>query len=235
LVEDRFVALGYAVERQRFQVPSGTSWGIPVESGSTLNVIARAAGFDPARAHLLVGAHLDTVPQAPGANDNASGVAIVLELARLAAAEPPAMPIVFVAFGAEEPRAPGDAGHHYGSTHYAASAVREALLGVVAIDRVGFGSEALACTGGLSPTTLRRALMRAARALDLPASTCLNRTSDHWPFERMGFTVARLDGGRFPGYHSRLDVVARVSRGQVRRTGSIAWEMLRRLRPRDLR
>jgi len=235
IVKDRFASLGYSVDLRRFDVPGGTSWGIPVDAGETLNVVATPAGSVPSRAHVLVGAHLDTVPQAPGANDNASGVAIVLELARLAAATPPDLPIVFVAFGAEEPRAPGDDGHHYGSRHYARSADRDALLGVLSIDRVGFGSETLACTGGMSPTTLRRALMRAARRLDLPASTCLNRTSDHWPFERMGFTGARLDGGRFPGYHSRLDVFERVDRSQVRRTGLIAWEALRRLRAGRLR
>ena len=49
-------------------------------------MVARLPGAGTGQAGRLVGAHLDTVPQAPGAEDNASGVAVLLELARLAAA-----------------------------------------------------------------------------------------------------------------------------------------------------
>lgn len=237
LVEERFRAAGYRVGRESFAVPRGVSWGVPVPAGRTFNVIAEPAGFDRGEPHVLVGAHLDTVPQAPGANDNASGIAIVLELAGLVAREPTPLPVVFVAFGAEEPRASGDTGHHYGSRHHAgrlAPGEARALLGVIAIDRVGAGPRALVCTGGRSPLALRDALLRTARRLTLPARACDNRTSDHWPFERAGETVARLDGGRFPGYHSSRDVVSRVSVEQVGRVGVIVWETLRRLRESDL-
>ena len=60
----------------------GSPGGSSVGSGRTYNVVAVPPGFDPARPHVVVGAHLDTVPQSPGAEDNASGVAVVLELAR---------------------------------------------------------------------------------------------------------------------------------------------------------
>ena len=236
LVVERFDSLGYETRRQSFRVPRGVSWGVPVPAGDAQNVIAEPRGFDRHRPHLLVGAHLDTVPQAPGANDNASGVAIVLELARLAAANETSLPVVFVAFGAEEPRGPGDPGHHFGSRHYArrALAERHALLGVVSIDRVGYGSRLLVCSGGRGPTALRALLSRAAARIDVPSRTCINRTSDHWPFELLGFTGARLDGGRFPGYHSRGDVVARVDERQLARAARTAWETLQRLRARDL-
>jgi hypothetical protein len=54
---------------------------------------------------LVVGAHYDTVPGSPGANDNASAVAVLLELARLLAddAPPRGRAIRFVAFVNEEP------------------------------------------------------------------------------------------------------------------------------------
>jgi hypothetical protein len=48
---------------------------------------------------LLIGAHLDTVPGSPGGNDNASGVAALLESARVLAAAPPEG-LALVAFGA---------------------------------------------------------------------------------------------------------------------------------------
>lgn len=52
---------------------------------------------------LVVGAHYDTVPGTPGADDNASGVAGLLELARLFADQDPVKTIHFVAFALEEP------------------------------------------------------------------------------------------------------------------------------------
>ncbi len=120
---DRFSAAGYVVRRQAVRVPAGLSWGVRVPAGMTWNVIATPTDFDPARPHRVVGAHLDTVPQAPGAEDNASGVAVLLEVARVVAG--PDRQIAFVAFGAEEPRGSGDARHHYGSRAYvAAMAVR---------------------------------------------------------------------------------------------------------------
>lgn len=65
------------------------------------NVIAR---FGPRQGPLLViGAHYDSNDVTPGADDNASGVAGLLELARLLAAEPPAGPVELVAFTLEEP------------------------------------------------------------------------------------------------------------------------------------
>lgn len=52
---------------------------------------------------ILVGAHYDSVAGSPGANDNASGVAVLLEISRLFAAVEPAITVRFVAFVNEEP------------------------------------------------------------------------------------------------------------------------------------
>lgn len=51
---------------------------------------------------ILIGAHYDAVPGSPGADDNATGIAVLLELARAFAANPPRCPIRFVAFDLEE-------------------------------------------------------------------------------------------------------------------------------------
>jgi Zn-dependent M28 family amino/carboxypeptidase len=51
---------------------------------------------------ILIGAHYDTVPGTPGADDNATGVAVLLEFARLFALQPTKYPIRLVAFDMEE-------------------------------------------------------------------------------------------------------------------------------------
>jgi Zn-dependent M28 family amino/carboxypeptidase len=65
------------------------------------NFIAR---FGPTEGPLLViGAHYDACGQTPGADDNASGVAALLELTRLLARDPPSQPVELVAYTLEEP------------------------------------------------------------------------------------------------------------------------------------
>src|SRR5262245_19084074 len=132
-VTDRFTRLGYDVDRERVRVPAGVSWGIPVDAGHTWNIIAPTADLQPGDPYRIVGAHLDTVPQAPGAEDNASGISVLLGTAQLYQHRTPKLPTVFVAFGAEEPRGDGDNRHHYGSRTYVASlptAQRGALRGM---------------------------------------------------------------------------------------------------------
>lgn len=51
---------------------------------------------------ILIGAHYDAVPGTPGADDNASGVVVLLELAKAFSANPPQSPVRFVAFDMEE-------------------------------------------------------------------------------------------------------------------------------------
>ncbi|MGH3326953.1 MAG: M28 family metallopeptidase, partial [Streptomycetales bacterium] len=230
LVAGRLEQLGYDVRRQRFGVPGGVSWGVPVPSGDTVNVIAEPRGFDAARPHLVVGAHLDTVPQAPGAEDNASGVAVLLELARLAVAAPPRPPVVFVAFGAEEPRGPGDDDHHFGSRAYVARMAEQArsvLVGMVSLDRVGVGEAVPVCTGGRASPVLAEALLARAERLGIPAVRCDNRASDHWSFERAGLTAARLGSTPYAAYHSSRDRPGVVEPDQLERVTRLAWEALR--------
>ena len=76
-VERRLTALGWTVERQRFPTPAGVSWGVPVDGGPSVNLVATRGDVRPGEPWLAVGAHLDTVPQAPGAEDNASGIGVL--------------------------------------------------------------------------------------------------------------------------------------------------------------
>lgn len=229
LVEDRLRALGYDVRRQPFAVPTGVSWGVSVPAGRSRNVIAEPPSFDPRAPWVVVGAHLDTVPQAPGANDDASGVGMMLELARLAGTRAPATQVVFVAFGAEEPRGGGDDDHHYGSRAFVErlGASGEGLVGAVSLDRVGIGDEVRVCTGGLGPRVLARAFLARARALGIEADSCENRASDHWPFEKAGFAGVRLLGADDPAYHTARDLPNVVERAQIARIGRLAWVTIR--------
>ncbi len=226
-VEQRLTDLGYRVRRQTVRVPAGTSWGVPVRAGRSVNLVAEPPGFDRTAGHTVVGAHLDTVPQAPGAEDNASGV---LELARLAAAAPPEVPVRFVAFGAEEPRGPGDALHHFGSRRQVASlsrAEREALAGMVSLDRVGVRAGFVpVCRGGSDGTRLRSAVRAAGRRTDVPTRACENRSSDHWSYERAGLPAVRIGSVPYPEYHSRRDLPAVVDRRQLDRVGRLVWAWL---------
>ena len=72
--------------------------------GDYCNVFADVRGSGTATDGILVvGAHYDTVTGSPGADDNASGIAGLLELARLASEKPFRRPVRFVAFSLEEP------------------------------------------------------------------------------------------------------------------------------------
>ncbi|MFS8894421.1 M28 family peptidase [Synechococcus sp. O70.1] len=66
------------------------------------NWILKLPGSRPGRPPILVGAHFDAAPATPGADDNASGIAVLLELARHFAANPAPSPLWLVAFDLEE-------------------------------------------------------------------------------------------------------------------------------------
>ena len=75
---------------------------------------------------------------------------------------------------------------------------------------------------------MQRQLLAAAERIGVPARACENRTSDHWPFEKAGETVARVGGNDSPGYHSAGDLPRTVSPQQLARVGAVMWEWLRR-------
>jgi aminopeptidase S len=231
----RFAESGYTVVNQRVPVPSGTSQGVAVGAGVTLNVIAIPPGYDPGAPHLVVGGHLDTVVPSPGGNDNGSGAAMVLELARLASLERTALPIVWIEFGAEERRRSGHAGATYGSRFYLAhlsAAERRSLRGMLAIDMVGNGPIAYVCHESLTGDGFVAALLASAKRLKLRAQKriVVGLFSDHGPFEHAGYTVGWLWSGNHRTLHTPRDTFAVVQRSSIDRIGRIAWETLRTIR-----
>ena len=108
------------VEAQMRAVGKGVVTVQPYEvNGAThYNVCLEVPGARTPREIVVVGAHYDTAEATPGADDNASGVAGVLALARrFASRPPPPRTVRFVAFGTEEP--PYIRTEHMGSYHYA--------------------------------------------------------------------------------------------------------------------
>jgi Zn-dependent M28 family amino/carboxypeptidase len=176
----------------------------------------------------VVGAHLDTVPLAPGAEDNASGVGVVLAAASAAAEARTRVPVVWVAFGAEEPRGEGDDDHHYGSRAYVAAmtdAERGAMRAMVSLDRVGVGTTVPVGSAG-ERDPLQQQLLTVARRTGVSAyGDPLSRSSDHWSFVRHGLPGVRLGGTSYAAYHSSADVASVVDPAQLGRTGRLllAW------------
>lgn len=103
------------------------------------NVVAVLPGSGGAAAGtLVVGAHYDTAPGTPGADDNASGVAGLLELARLMRAAAPRKTIVFAAFASEEP--PFFGTDLMGSRVFAAAARAkgEPIEAMISLEMIGY-------------------------------------------------------------------------------------------------
>jgi Zn-dependent M28 family amino/carboxypeptidase len=107
-VEDTLRAAGYSPRAQEFFV-----YGKPVR-----NVDAELPGVTRPKRIWVVGAHYDSVDGSPAADDNASAVAALLEVARLLAARRPRDTVRFAAFVNEEP--PFYKGPDMGSLRYAA-------------------------------------------------------------------------------------------------------------------
>jgi Zn-dependent M28 family amino/carboxypeptidase len=106
------------------------------------NLIATLAGsgHEAVRPYYVIGAHYDSIPTSPGADDNASAVAVLIELARKVAAAGSPVPVRFVAFTMEE--LPAFLTRKQGSRMFirAARAAGEEILGAVVLEMVGFTS-----------------------------------------------------------------------------------------------
>ena len=98
------------------------------------NVVAELRGSEEI---VLVGAHLDSAAESPGANDNASGIAVLLALARRFAAAPPERTLRLVAFANEEP--PFFGTDRMGSARHAHAALArgDRILAMLSLESLG--------------------------------------------------------------------------------------------------
>jgi Zn-dependent M28 family amino/carboxypeptidase len=105
-----------------------------------VNLLAAAEPTTKSSAYYVVGAHYDTVPTTPGADDNASAVAVMLELARRLPDARPNVPVLFVAFTLEEP--PAFYTDHQGSRVFVRNCQSngDCVLGALILEMVGYTS-----------------------------------------------------------------------------------------------
>lgn len=130
-VVDTLAAAGLTPLKQRYR-----SQGEPVD-----NLVATVPGTTHPSEVVVIGAHYDSVRDTPGADDNASGTAAVLELARAFAQRPQPRTLRFVLFGNEEP--PAFQNDDMGSLVYAQAcrAAGDDIRAMLSVESVGFYSQ----------------------------------------------------------------------------------------------
>lgn len=210
-------ALGYAVEIDPF------TWTGRFSSGTSQNVVARYPNEDPSLPLVIVGGHYDTVPTSVGANDNASGTATTLELARLLATDPiPGVAVRYVAFGAEEVGLHG--GQRVADTLSPADRAR--LKVAMSIDMMAVGDQP--GFHGSDPWVshaLARAASQGWQPVLLPGNYA--RLSDHGPFLAQGLPAIMFYWVDDPCWHLACDVADRVQPHSMELMAAIAVELIK--------
>lgn len=214
-LESQFEGMGYPLHFDEY----------PVEGRLVGNVIAEKPGTSPSPRVLVIGAHYDTVPGTPGADDNASGVACLLELARWLRRRPLQQSLRFAAFTLEEPpyfRTP-----QMGSLVHARRCRErgEVVQGMISLEMVGYyrqgkGSQRyplpfmnwfypdqgnfVAVAGNFRSRRLVRAVSRGLRestslAVESTAFPLVPGVglSDNWAFWQMGYPALMITDTSF--------------------------------------
>jgi Zn-dependent M28 family amino/carboxypeptidase len=210
-------ALGYEVSVTPF--PFSVSSG----RGESRNVEARSPNEDPNARLVILGGHYDTVPAGPGANDNGSGTATILEVARELAADPvPGVAVRYIAFGAEEIGLLGSKA--YVNSMSENDRRRTALM--MSIDMMAVGDQP--AFGG-TPEWVFQALARAESQGFRPInqSDRLRRMSDHASFIDAGMPGIMFHWLDDPFYHTALDISANVRPDAMDLMGAIAIDLVR--------
>lgn len=224
-----------------------------------VNIFAQHKGTDPSAGAILLAAHYDTVPNSPGADDNATGVAVVLEVARLLTRPTPRT--LQIAFFDQE-----EVGLH-GSMAFANNKARlENLRGVIVLDMVGFACYTPGCqkypTGlPLIPPTDKGDFLAAvgdtehlpllnafqSKETNLPPVLTLpiplkgilmpdTLRSDHAPFWYQGVGAVLLTDTanlRTPHYHQPSDIPTNIDRSFFTGAAQIIVNTTTKLLDRD--
>jgi Iap family predicted aminopeptidase len=186
------------------------------------NVVATLPGVE--NDTVVLGAHYDSVPEGPGANDNASGAATVLELARVLPSLNRPYTVQVVLFGAEEI---GLVGSRYFVQSLTPEA-RNSMRAMLNFDMVGVGEEPV--VGG-SPELIAQ-VQRLATGPGTAVgrlSDSFNDRSDHGPFLRAGVPSLFFHRGDDPRYHTADDQTRYVEAENLAAAGNLALALLREL------
>jgi glutaminyl-peptide cyclotransferase len=211
-------------------VPRGRYQEVP---GGLRNVIGTVRGREPG--YLVVGAHYDTkdIPGFVGANDGASGTAVVAELARTI--RRPRHTVQFVFFdGEESPRGVPDSRFEeegLRGSKVAAPAFPEARA-MVLLDFVGDRRLSIPREANSDPglwRKLRAAARRVGAGAVFPSGTIGYVSDDHIPFLEAGVPSIDLIDFTFPCFHRRCDDMSAVSERSVDAVGETIYELLRTL------
>lgn len=199
------------------QAPTGVTIEVQTNrvSGKSQNVVAKPSGA-PCTAYL--GAHYDSVPAGPGANDNASGTSLMIELARARKVEG----VCVIAFGGEEVGL-------FGSRAY----VRDHDVGDAAF-MMNFDMVAKATRPTfIGDEALTRIAAEIASARGMQARTVTSfgpgTSSDHASFQTAGVPVLMLYSGDDEFIHTAQDDLDNVSEGDLGRSLDVAVAVLDRL------
>ncbi len=203
--------LGWATEQQTFQY-----------EGSTLtNIVAYSPAYDEQGA-ILLGAHYDTRRFAdrdqafpghavPGANDGASGVAVLLEIARIFSGHRPAN-LILVFFDAED-QGRIDSWDWAVGSRYFVSQLKVLPRAVVIVDMVGDRDLSLPIERSSDPALIDEIWLKA-EALGYEAFTReLGPTliDDHIPFLQAGIPAIDIIDFDYPFWHTTQDTLDKVS------------------------
>jgi hypothetical protein len=194
-IESKFLEFGYdSVYLDPFTYGSSTCY----------NVVATKLGTRFPDHQIVVGAHHDAVSGSPGADDNGSGTAGVVELARVLADIDTDMTFVFVTFDAEETGLNG--AYHYADNAYLQG---DNIIYMFNLDMIG-------AIGNSDPVTVHHGtdvgyselytqLADSLLGLDGILSGNIAQ-SDHWAFSQLGYTVTFIMEYNFsPVYHTYQD------------------------------
>ena len=206
IVAERLRAFGYEVVVQRVRLPNGDL---------SRNVVGRSPG--PLRAVIV--AHLDGVSGTVAANDNASGVAVMLEVARaLRGSEG----LLVAALGAEERHETGSS-LHLGSARLVRGltrAERGSVRLALSLDMVGVGGSLNVRGLERRPNRSARLTLARARALGFRASYLRdNGVSDHAELTRAGVPAALFTWRWDRCWHEACDRPRRVKPWKLQPVG----------------
>ncbi len=210
-IERELAAVGLEAERQTYEVRGVASH----------NIEAELEGSERPEEIIIIGAHYDSVLGSPGANDNGSGVAALLALARRFAEADPARSLRFVFFVNEEP--PFFLSPEMGSVVYAGRSAEhgEDIRGMVSLETIGYYDDQpksqtypigmldwiypdqgdfIAFVSNLRSRSLLRAAVGAFReetripseGASLPGFIPGVGWSDHWAFWQEGYSAIML-------------------------------------------
>jgi glutaminyl-peptide cyclotransferase len=228
-IRSQLEASGWSIEIQPF-----TYRGV-----SGRNIIARAGSGPPA----VIGAHYDTrlradedpdpdLRNAPmlGANDGASGVAVLLELARTLNKEKLKNEVWLTFFDAED-NGNLDGWQYSAGSEFLAGHLREAPKMVVIVDMIGDADQQIYKERNSTPA-LQEQLWSVAADLGYSAyfipQVKWPITDDHIPFLRRGYAAVDLIDFDYPYWHTTQDTADKLSAGSLERVGKVLQTFLER-------